>query len=493
MLLQTGPPYLNKVDGHFLALRWHGRTLEVFSDQLGLRTAYFIHTGRGILFSSRLDWVTRLAGENSIDFTQLGPRWLTFNQFSYESGIKNVQRLGPGGRGTLTPTSIELQSKPWLPEISDDGGERTFRSHISALSNPVLEGGRTVSLGLSGGLDSRALLAVLSRVRPSVVVHTFGDPRDPDIGIAQMIAAGERLSSTLFHDPLPRLDDCISLLSTYASQAHLVEPVTSIIKLRYHERLEGQNKLMMDGGFGELYRRQYLNRLRFKGRTSLRTHNAKRIAPFLRVERANIFSREVNEQMKQGVIVQLQEVLESMPSLSAIGDGNFLDLLSVRTRVPNWGGPEQARLDGIVLNYMPFAQPSLLCRLFSTPLKRRENGRLFRWLILDLCPSLSRYPLAESGTTCPFRMNTIEAWLWTNMKRKIGICFENPLKHNVLMLIKPFVLDTLASSSVRTYEAYDYSGIATIVKGYYAGNAHLAGKVDWWLTFELWRRSLEPT
>ena len=487
---QPGVPDFNKHDGHFIACRWHGRLLEVYADQLGLRTMYSARNDKGVYFSSRLDWVAQLSGESSIDFGNLGPRWLSFNQLSQESEVLNVRRLGPGGNGRVFPDSIEFRGTPWSPEFSPGFEESAFRSHLAALAFPALRDGRRVSLGLSGGLDSRALLAVSLHERSSVNVHTFGNPRDPDVHIARKIAAGEDLSQTLFLDPIPAMDECIALMTGYASQAHLTEPATSIIRLRFYDRLNARNKVMMDGGFGELFRRQYLNRLLFKGKSALESQNAEGIAPFLRAHRAGIFTREINIQMERGIVRQLREVLDAMPPISSIGPGNFLDLFSLRTRVPNWGSPEQARLDGLVVNYMPFVQPSLLRKGFSIPARNRKNGLLFRNLIRDLRPSLSHYPLAKSGTTYPFSLGTVQSWLWTKFKKRIGLRFQDTLQHEVLMRVKPFVQDLVESSSVRTYGAYDYGELAQIVGQFYRGAPHLAGEVDWWIAFELWRRSV---
>jgi hypothetical protein len=481
----------SSLDGHFVACRWQGGTVEVFSDQLGQRTLYIAQSKNGVFFSTRLDWISQISKLSAVDFHQLGPRWLSFNQFSYQSGVQGIHQLGPAGRGTLTARSIKLDNANWQPEFSDKGSVGPYLSHLAAIAKPVLEESKQISLGLSGGVDSRTLLAVLLAGQSKPNVHVFGDPSDPDVRTALNIARAEGLSSVFFDDPLPGQGECVQLLAEYTSQANLSEPATSIMRLRYFPRIQTDNKLMMDGGFGELSRRQYLNRLRLRGESALKSKDARRVDPFLRISRANIFIPEIQALMETGTIQQLQDTLNGMPAISKIGIGNFLDLLSVRVRIPNWGCHEQARLDCVVLNYMPFVQPSLLRLLFLLPVAKRENGRLFRRLIYDLHPTLARYPFVKGGSTYPFKFNTIQAAIWTRMKARLGICYESNLRHRILHVMMPFVFDTLNSSSVRTYGGYDFTSISKFVSNYYSGDSRLASHVDWWLTFELWRRSLE--
>ncbi len=478
------------IDGHFIACRWAEEKVELFSDQLGLRTLYVAQADEGVFFSTRIDWLSELVKGASVDFRQLGPRWMSFNQFSYQSGLHGVQRLGPGGYGILTARSVQLRSEPWLPANTNDANESTFLSHLQALTNPELQADERISLGLSGGLDSRTLLAVLLNRKAAFDAHIFGGQSDPDVRTAITIARDEQLRTVLFDDPVPDTDACVRLLQEYAAQAHLCEPVTSIVRLRYYDRIRKQNKLMMDGGFGELLRRQYLNRLLYRGRAALKTLDPGAIAPFLSVDRGRIFTDETWKMMEEGVALQLEGVLEDMPPMEELGEGNFLDILAIRTRVPNWGSPEQARLDSTVLNYMPFVQPSLLNLAFSLPVSRRANGRIFRRLINSVHPSLSRYPLSKAGTTYPFKLNTVEAWAWTKVKSRLGRPYQDTLRHRVLERVKPFVLDTLDSSDVRTYGAYDREYVSSMVREYYSGNLQRANTVDWWLTFELWRTSL---
>jgi hypothetical protein len=263
-----------------------------------------------------------------------------------------------------------------------------------------------------------------------------------------------------------------------------------LLKVRYGAELYKREKIILDGGFGEIARRQFLNRFLFRGKAALQGGNPRLIYPYLRVQRPPIFIPEILQTMRQGVEEQIAALWREMPAMKEIGAENFLDLLAIRTRLPNAYGFEQGRLDGEGLGFMPFAQPSFLRRLFQTPVARRKNGRLFHQLIRQRFPRLSRYPLVKGGTTYPFGFSTVPAWAWTKLKTRFGQTFTDPSAADFLHKIAAEVQDIVISAPVKSYAAYDYPFIRTMVEKFYRGQTELAGSIHWWLAFELWRQAV---
>ena len=194
--------------------------------------------------------------------------------------------------------------------------------------------------------------------------------------------------------------------------------------------------------------------------------------------------------MEQGAQQQIAAAWEALPNPRTLGAENFLDVLGVRTRLPNFFGFEQNRLDGVIPNYMPFAQPSLLRALFQVPLALRRNGRLFRHLIRSQRASLAGYPLVKGGVSYPFRLPTAPAYAWTKLKTRLGQGYTDPLRLRFLETLKPFALDAVHAQAARTYPAYDHARLTRLVEAFYDGRTDLAVQVDWWLAFEMWRRVL---
>ena len=103
---------------------------------------------------------------------------------------------------------------------------------------------------------------------------------------------------------------------------------------------------------------------------------------------------------------------------------------------------------------------------------------------------MAKLPLVKNGTTHPFSFATVPAWLWTKAKSKVGIGFADPSAVELLSRVSEFVQDTVHSREVSSWEPYDYTAILRMVEQFYEGKTELARQVDWWLAFEMWRKSI---
>ena len=489
-LLSKQKPDLSYIDGHFVAIRWQNGIVECFSDQFGLRTLYISRLANSIVFTTRLDWVALLTGKSEIDFEQFGSHWLTFNQLSYGCLVKGIQRLGPGGVAICKSTSIEIHNTPWLPNFSPEDSP-PLEQTLTSLLNPEIENSHVLSLGLSGGLDSRLLLAcLLAKSKKRFSLHLFGHSDEPDVSVAQQIANDYHLDQHFFPESIPKIGTNLIVLREYIAKTCLTTPASSWLKLRFYPELNRMNRIMIDGGMGEIARRQFLNRIYWKGRRKLLHDSPVEIFPYIQSHRASIFSSEIINVMRGGINQQLIAMRDEMPPIENIGVENFLDLLIVRYRFPNYAGMDQSRIDEEIVNYMPFAQPSFVQAAFRTPVQIKRGGKLFRKFIHKLQPALTIYPLVKGMTTYPYRFSTVPASLYTKAKAAIGIQFHNPTREEFLLSLKEYINDLIVSSEVKNFPAYNQNALQNMVKEYFSGNKNLAGELDWWISFELWRQSI---
>jgi hypothetical protein len=182
-------------------------------------------------------------------------------------------------------------------------------------------------------------------------------------------------------------------------------------------------------------------------------------------------------------------MLETMPDIKRIGIDNYLDLWAVRARLPNYSSDMQPRLDSSILNFMPFAQSSYIDTIFDIPVRYRRNAVLFREIIKQNYPSLAKYPLAKVNTTHPFYLPSLATILLSKAKIRLGHQYKDESVHLFLWLIKEYLVDLVHSKETVEYPPYEHNKIARKVQEYYAGAKNLSGEINWWLTFELWRRS----
>lgn len=480
------------LDGHFAVLRWDPGGVECFTDQLGLRILYVASYGPGVCISTRLDWIAQTTGLSQIDASALGSRWLLFNQLSYGSCVGGISRLGPSGHAVLrhgTTTRLTLY-KPWHPRHGPETHRHAMKI-LDGLIEAALRYSRPPSLGLSGGMDSRLLLALLAQhARAPFSTHTFGVANDPDVQIAGRMGAELGTHHRVFDEPLPDVSSCIGAISSYAAQAVLTEPASSHLKLRYYGKLREAGLLLIDGGFGEIARRQYLNRIVRLGRRALRSRDAPQLLKLLRVDRANFFSKEFSQLLEEGARRGLEQTLDEMPDLDGTGVENYVDLLAIRTRVPNYGGPEQSRIDAEVMNFMPLVQPSFLRAALSLPATARANAGVYYNVIRHQCPALTRFPMVKSGTTFPFGLSSTTSWLVVRIKSNVGTPYVDQAPEQLFTLLREYIVDLSHSHEVTSNPQYDHRKLSRAVTGYYSGDRRWRRSVDWWLTFELWKRSL---
>ena len=487
--LQQPRPQFDTLGGGFVVLRVTAGRVEAFNDICGLRSLYWIRTRDGFLYSSRPEWLTALGGGLTIDWPTFGSHWLTYNQLSSRSLVGGLERLGPGGYLALTDAGFNAASNPYTlrPHIPPEE-HRTpdVRDLLKMLLEPTDP--RTVSLGLSGGIDSRTLLALTNR-HDRFAVHVFGPRTKADVRVALTLAEEEGVPLSHFNFPPPELDSLLEIVRNHAVQSQAVSPASSALSLRYYPELRSQRKLVVDGAFGEILRRQFMNRLARRGSDAVRKRDPERAVEFIRYERAPIFSTDVRRKMETGIRHDLVDQLNELPTWRLHGVENILDLLNVRTRLPNFFGYEQARLDALVQSYMPFAHPLALDAVFRIPSSRRSGGRVSRKIIARRAPRFRRYPLVKGEITYPYGLPSLIGTLWVKVQKKLQVRLESDDRSFVLDSLKEFVLDRIHSASVKGNPEYDWKSLNRIAEAYYSEGTH-GEQLDWWLAFDLWREAV---
>jgi hypothetical protein len=172
--------------------------------------------------------------------------------------------------------------------------------------------------------------------------HTFGDPDHPDSQIATELLISLNRKNDIFDEELPAFDQLIELVKAYSVQSILTNPVNSILNLRFYDRLVVQTRVIIDGGFGEIWK-SLANKLLMIGRNALLKKDSKIVSSYLRYNRTDIFSEEALCEMEKGTTEQFDTLFEVMPEVNQVGVEKWIDLFSVRSRLANYYAPEQAR------------------------------------------------------------------------------------------------------------------------------------------------------
>ncbi|MBZ5736522.1 hypothetical protein K8Z61_18695 [Nocardioides sp. TRM66260-LWL] len=106
--------------------------------------------------------------------------------------FENVRALAPNELVRVTPRGVE-RSDPitLLPQPADDyasAGESVAEALLASVALEDHQEG-PVTLGLTGGRDSRLMAAILHRAGVPLIARTSGAPEDPDVVVATEVAA----------------------------------------------------------------------------------------------------------------------------------------------------------------------------------------------------------------------------------------------------------------------------------------------------------------
>jgi hypothetical protein len=481
---------IDKPDGHFCGIIKYKEEVRLFTDVTGLRDILIFQNDDGIYFSTRTYFLTKVL-PIEINFHEFGSRWLLINQISGESIFKNITRLCKGDSLTILGAQCKLEKNNWMPvKVNPDYADR-FEEKLTSLIYLGLENNYNLSLGLSGGFDSRLILSYLIKSDfTNWGTHTFGDPKSPDSIISGIIAKDLKLRHTHYFSNLLNSSELVSKIQRYVLQTGVVGPASSILNLQYYDHIDKENTIIIDGGFGEIYRREFAYRLLFNTKDAIYNIEIEKIANNLRLNRADIFNNDVKLIMEDGAKAQIQNIIGQLPPASEIGIENWLDIFSIKTRMCNFEGPEQSRVDGLVLSYMPFAQRSLLEMFSAIPLKDRINGKFLRSLLKKNSPRLTKYSLVKGDVICPYFLSSMQSRVYAKVKTKLGLNYKNEIRNEFLNSLKEYIFDTIQSASFKNCEYYNHKNVRDIVNEFYDGNKLLASQVDWWLAFEIFRQSL---
>jgi hypothetical protein len=488
--LAEGAGYLHSLNGHFAIVKWKPNEIELITDQLGIRNIFVIQDDDYCLFSTRLDWILNLISETEINWQVFGSRWLGINQFSNKSFIRRVERVSQGGTAIIQDGKLHLSQQRWNLSFQVSTDKQDFKQSLLAFSTLPLKEDQRLSLGLSGGLDSRTLFASLLQIpKQQWGLHTFGEPHHPDLKTAEKLNTEFGRTHHIFREHIPEASKLIDLIPDYVGQTMFTAAPSHLIGFQAYAKLQELNLSIVDGAFGEIARRRFMVSVLLRAKKAVMEKDAEALLPYFKLHRADIFQQEITQIMLNGFLEELETELKAMPEVSDIGLENWLDLFTIRTRVHNTAGPEQARSDSLVFNYMPFLQPELIRMAINLPLSERKNARLFRQIIRDSAPALQKTPLVKGAVSYPYWMKDISSALWMRLKKKLGKEHHSSLQADFLLKIEDYVRDLFSSQSAREFSPYDQNKIQDLVTGFYDKENHaFAHELNWALAFEVFRR-----
>lgn len=490
-LLSNDKQVFDKIDGHYAILKFSKAKIELFTDKAGLRDIYIFKSSNTYYFSTRVEWIANYV-ETSIDFDVFSSRWLLFNQISRKSILKNITRIVAGKYLLVANESGRITYYNFVYKKDSNFDYFMFKDTVENFIKAAFDTEKKVSLSLSGGLDSRVLLSFLMiQKNNNWNCHTFGNPLSPDSIVVKKISKGFKLYHTQYYSHQITQADAIEMVENYASRSLVINPVSVALQMRYYNELRNNDYVVIDGGFGEIWRREFFNKLLVFGKKHLLDGNVDSIIPYLILFKTDIFENDLNEKMRGSCVEQLHELFNEIPDIQKIGVSNWIDILAIITRLANYYSHEQSKTDEIILNYMPFAQPSLLNNILNVKPKSRKNAHLFRKIIHQNINELKKYPLAKNDVIYPYYLGSKLSRLYSITMKKFNRTFADTSRDLLFDTINDFIMDSFTSLDVRNCSFYDKKKIDFLAKEFRNGNKNVYSQIDWWLSFELFRKQIK--
>jgi asparagine synthase (glutamine-hydrolysing) len=376
--------------GHFaIVLRWQ-RRLFLANDALGAYKIY--HDRERRFFSSSFVAVQEVLPRVTID--KQGCYEYAWNgaTFGEKTFLHEIRMLRQGMLLELTTRPCVLDEWNLAPSAPSTAGFEETAQRCAARLRELFRiyaagGGGPFRLPLSGGYDSRLLLALLldAGVQPELFV--YGPPGHRDVQLAHEVARGEglriehidkraRVSALDAGRRLERAHDCLDGWHAYGLFDTGADAEDRLARA-------AEDRLLFNGSVGEIYRNFFnLPDVRYQPRDLVSVFYSY-FSP-----RACTPAFDVRE-YESGMIADLRRAIP-------IG-GTWMTREEVEALYPLHRGRYWTARDAAINNrfgrtVFPFLESTIIEGTESIPIAYKQYGRLEARMIQIIRPSLARYP-----------------------------------------------------------------------------------------------------
>ena len=222
---ELGEKFFAELNGLFsgLLVDLRQRRAWLFNDRYGIERLYWHESAGALYFATEAKALLEAVPElRAFDFQGVA-QYLKYGCTMGEQTLFQGVRLAPGASlWSITPTSRQrgryFTPDQWesQPTLSPKDFDAAFRSTFDRVALRYLEQASKVGVSLTGGLDTRMILAALGPERAKLASYTFGGATREtlDVTIARRVAGACGLS----HQVLPLRGDFFRDFGDYADR-----------------------------------------------------------------------------------------------------------------------------------------------------------------------------------------------------------------------------------------------------------------------------------
>lgn len=396
-LLAMDAPDWDRLGGQFVALVHRAGRTRLFTDYFGAFQLF--HDADMRLFSTSL--LSAVQALPRVSFDPQGIYEFAFNvvPIGDDTVFQEIKTLGPDRIATLTKdgAAVERVRKP-LPDAQKLPLAERIAAHrdrlMAVVGDHVRQFGDNIYCPLSGGLDSRLVLAALRAAGSTPNIYVYGGEDSADVRIAREIAAAQgfaldwldkeawrRFEPDAFPEQVARNFEAYDALPNYGE---LFENGANAMA---REARHKGGALSVSGGCGEIFRNFFfLPDRRFSAAAVARTFYARYVRD------------DVTEAFDEPAFLRgLEDKI--LAALNRAGDRSRLPRALVeqiypRIRCRAVFGREislEARCGAYL---MPFLDHHVVGEAMKLPLALKNAGRFEAMLLNAIDPALARLPSA---------------------------------------------------------------------------------------------------
>lgn len=179
---ELGEKFFESLNGLFsgLLIDQHLRRAFLFNDRYGMERIYFCETPDGLYFASEAKALLRVLPETRAFDEEGVAEFLTYGcTLNWRTLFRGVQ-LAPGGslwrlEGSTSHRTRYFSPTDWerQPALSEQAFQTAFSETFRRVLPRYFESGSPVGISLTGGLDTRMIMAALPPLPAAPVCYTF--------------------------------------------------------------------------------------------------------------------------------------------------------------------------------------------------------------------------------------------------------------------------------------------------------------------------------
>ena len=415
LYIDKGFKGLININGHFSAAIYdfYKRELILISDRFGTRPLYYLKNNSEFAFSSEVKSLIQLCDKKSPNFDSISELFHFGHLFGYKTMFDRIYQLPPASVLVFSEDKIEITRYWDYPYYEaaysfKEPSNREIESYedemvaliTQAVKRQTLKNSSSILFSLSGGLDSRWIIAMAHHldVYP-ITAFTMGEHNTEDVIYAKRVAEFLKADHSSFQ---VKPEDIWGNAKTFSyisdSMSIIYGPISGFNPLKYYYKKKEIiiSSQMCDAVFGST-----LGNKRIKALLARSVWDERTISIFQNLfnlvgdeDLKLVFNKDYYEQFKDNYLVNYNhyidksihpmfayyKILMNEHGRRGTLGGNILNNLFFETRMPSYDN-----------DLMDFA--------FRLPLSFKKNQYIYRKAFNKIFPELAAIP--REGTNLP--------------------------------------------------------------------------------------------